>query len=133
MPKIAEVKLSSCGLEVTGFRKNNGCIIAKLWLRSNISFKSCGIAIAEVLPSSCGFAIALVVTGLIGMVLGGFGLAACFLGQALISSELSLWQFQGKNSFYTDTYIKTTVYYLQDYIFSLVQISAQNSRKYLSA
>jgi hypothetical protein len=27
-------------------------------LRSNISLKSCGIAIAEVFPSSCGIAIA---------------------------------------------------------------------------
>jgi hypothetical protein len=78
MPKIVEVKLSSCGLEVAGFRKNNGCGIAELWLRSNISLKNCGIAIAEVLPSSCGIVIAdskkgcacppLVVTGLIGMV-----------------------------------------------------------------
>jgi hypothetical protein len=31
--------------------------IAELLLRSNISLKSCGIAIAEVLPSSCGIAI----------------------------------------------------------------------------
>jgi hypothetical protein len=58
MPKIAEVKLSSCGLEVAGFRKNCDCGIAELRLRSNISLKSCGIAIAEVLPSSCGSAIA---------------------------------------------------------------------------
>jgi hypothetical protein len=48
MPKIAEVKLSSCGLEVADFRKN--CRIAELRLQSNISLKSCGIAIAEVLP-----------------------------------------------------------------------------------
>jgi hypothetical protein len=47
MPKIVEVKLSSCGLEVAGFRKNCDCGIAELRLWSNISFKSCGIAIAE--------------------------------------------------------------------------------------
>ncbi len=58
MPKIAEVKLSSCGLEVANFRKSCGCGIAELRLRSNISLKSCGNAIAEVLPSSCGIAIA---------------------------------------------------------------------------
>jgi hypothetical protein len=58
MLKIAEVKLSSCGLEVAGFRKNNDCGIAELRFRSNISLKSCGIAIAVVLPSSCGIAIA---------------------------------------------------------------------------
>ncbi len=58
MPKIAEVKLSSCGLDIAGFRKKCDCGIAELRLRSNISFKSCGIAIAEVLPSSCGIAIA---------------------------------------------------------------------------
>jgi hypothetical protein len=58
MPKIAEVKLSSCRLEVAGFRKNCDCGIAELRLRSKIFFKSCGIAIAEVLPSSCGIAIA---------------------------------------------------------------------------
>jgi hypothetical protein len=33
-------------------------VIAELRLRSNNSFKSCGIAMAEVLPSSCGIAIA---------------------------------------------------------------------------
>jgi hypothetical protein len=48
-PKIAEVKLSSCGLHKK---------IAIAELRSNISLKSCGIAIAEALPSSCGIAIA---------------------------------------------------------------------------
>jgi hypothetical protein len=58
MPIIAEVKLSSCGLEVAVFRKNCDCEIADLRLRSSISFKSCGIAIAEMLPSSCGIAIA---------------------------------------------------------------------------
>ncbi len=55
MLKIAEVKLSSCGLEVADFRKIS---IAELWLRNNISLKSCGIVIGEVLPSSCEIAIA---------------------------------------------------------------------------
>ncbi len=53
MPKIAELKLSSFGLEVADFRKNCDCGIAE-----HHFFKSCGIAIAEVLPSSCGIAIA---------------------------------------------------------------------------
>jgi hypothetical protein len=50
MPKIAEVKLSSCSVEVVDFRKNCDC--------GALFFKSCGIAIAGVLPSSCGVAIA---------------------------------------------------------------------------
>jgi hypothetical protein len=54
MPKIAEMKLSSCGHQ----KKNCDCGNAELRLWSNISLKSCGIAIAEVLPSSCGIAIA---------------------------------------------------------------------------
>jgi hypothetical protein len=58
MPKNAELKLPSCGLEVADFRKNCDCGIAELRLRSNMSLKSCGIAIAEELPSSCGIAIA---------------------------------------------------------------------------
>jgi hypothetical protein len=33
-PKIAEVKLSNCGLEVADFRKNCDCGIAELILRS---------------------------------------------------------------------------------------------------
>ncbi len=53
MPKIAEVKLSTCGLEIADCRTNCDCQIAELRLRSNIFFKSCWIAIAEVLPSSC--------------------------------------------------------------------------------
>jgi hypothetical protein len=53
MPKIADVKLLSCGLEVVDFRKNFGCGIAEEHF-----LKSCGIAIAEVLPSSCGIAVA---------------------------------------------------------------------------
>jgi hypothetical protein len=39
VPKIAELKLSSCGLEVVNFRKNCDCGIAELRLRSNISLK----------------------------------------------------------------------------------------------
>jgi hypothetical protein len=54
VPKIAELKLSSCGLEVADFRKNCDCRIA---VAEQHLFKSCGIAIAEVLPSS-GIAIA---------------------------------------------------------------------------
>jgi hypothetical protein len=38
-PKIAELKLPSCGLEVADFRKNCDCGIAELRLRSNISLK----------------------------------------------------------------------------------------------
>jgi hypothetical protein len=34
--KIAEVKLSSCGLEVADFRKNCDCGIAESQLRSDI-------------------------------------------------------------------------------------------------
>jgi hypothetical protein len=49
MPIIAELKLSSCRVEVADFRKNCDCGIVELRLRSNISLKSCGIAIAEVL------------------------------------------------------------------------------------
>jgi hypothetical protein len=45
------VKLSSCGLK-------EKITMAELRLRSNISLKSCGIAIAEVLPSNRGMAIA---------------------------------------------------------------------------
>jgi hypothetical protein len=47
MPKIAEVKISSCGLEVADFNIYCDCGIAELRLRSNISLKSCGIAIAD--------------------------------------------------------------------------------------
>jgi hypothetical protein len=54
MPKIAEVKLSSCGLEVADFGKNCGCGIAELRLRNNISLKvaelrlrKCFLQIAE--------------------------------------------------------------------------------------
>jgi hypothetical protein len=48
--KIAEVKLLSCGPQ-----KNSDCGIA---VAEHHFFKRCGIAIAEVLPSSCGIAIA---------------------------------------------------------------------------
>ncbi len=58
MPKIAEVEFSICGLKVADFIKNCDCGIAELQLRSNISLKSCSIAIVEVLPSSCVIAIA---------------------------------------------------------------------------
>ena len=47
MPKIAEMKLSSCGLEVAEIRKNCDGGIVELRLRSNIALKSCGIAIAD--------------------------------------------------------------------------------------
>jgi hypothetical protein len=39
VPKIAELKLSSCGLDVADFRKNYNCGIAELRLWSNISSK----------------------------------------------------------------------------------------------
>ncbi len=55
MLKIAEVKVSSSKLKLWTSEK---IAIAELRLRSNISLKSCGIAIVEVLPSSCGIAIA---------------------------------------------------------------------------
>jgi hypothetical protein len=38
-PKIAEVKLSRCGLEVADSQKKCDCGIAELRLRSNISLK----------------------------------------------------------------------------------------------
>jgi hypothetical protein len=37
MPKIAEVKLSSCGFEVADLKKNCTCRLAELRLRGNIS------------------------------------------------------------------------------------------------
>ncbi len=55
MPKIAELKLSSCGLEVVDFGKNCDCGIA---VAEQHFFKSCRIVIAEVLLSNCGIAIA---------------------------------------------------------------------------
>jgi hypothetical protein len=51
MPKIAEVKLSSCGLQKKLQLWNCGVTVQHF-------LKSCGIAIAEVLLSSCGIAIA---------------------------------------------------------------------------
>jgi hypothetical protein len=53
MPEIAELKLSSCGLKKKLQLQNCGIAVVE-----QHSFKSCGIAIAEVLPSSCGVAIA---------------------------------------------------------------------------
>jgi hypothetical protein len=50
MPKIAEVKLSSCGLQKILRLQNCGVV-------EQHSLKSCGIAIAEVFPSSCGVVI----------------------------------------------------------------------------
>ncbi len=55
LPKIAEVKLSSCGLEVVDFRKNCDCGIA---VAEQHFLQGCEIAIAEVLPASCGIVIA---------------------------------------------------------------------------
>ncbi len=55
MPKIAEVKLSIYGFEVANFRKNCDCGVAE---QHFFKFLSCGIAFAEVFPSSCGIAIA---------------------------------------------------------------------------
>jgi hypothetical protein len=53
MLKILKMKIKSSGLEVADIRKNCDCGIAELQLWSNISLKSCGIVIAEVLPSIC--------------------------------------------------------------------------------
>jgi hypothetical protein len=53
IPKIGEVKLSSCGLQkkiVIAELRSCGC--------EATSLKSCRIAIAEVLPSRCGIVIA---------------------------------------------------------------------------
>ncbi len=49
MPKIAEIKLSSFGLEVADLklRTSEKIAIAELRLRSKISLKSYGIAIAD--------------------------------------------------------------------------------------
>jgi hypothetical protein len=58
MPEIAEVKLSSCGLEVADFRINCDCGICGVAVVEQHSFKSCGVAIVKVLPSSGGIAIA---------------------------------------------------------------------------
>ncbi len=46
-------KLQKWSSQVADIRKNCDCRIAELRLQSNISLKSCGIAIAELLPSSC--------------------------------------------------------------------------------
>jgi hypothetical protein len=56
MPKIAEVKLSSCEIEVAYFGKNcDGRVVVAV----QHFFKSSEIAIAEVLPSSCRIVIGL--------------------------------------------------------------------------
>ncbi len=57
LPKNAEVKLSSCGLEVADFRKNCDCDCGVAAAEQHF-FKKCEIVIAEVLPASCGIAIA---------------------------------------------------------------------------
>jgi hypothetical protein len=44
MPKIAEMKLSSCGLDVADFRKNCDCGVA---VAEQHFFKCCGIVIAD--------------------------------------------------------------------------------------
>jgi hypothetical protein len=54
-PKIAELKLSSCRLEVADFRKNYDCGVVVV---EQHFIKSCKIEIAEVLPSSYRIAIA---------------------------------------------------------------------------
>jgi hypothetical protein len=53
MLKNAELKLSCCGLQKKLRLRNCGVVVA-----DQNFFKSCGIVIAEVLPSSCGIAIA---------------------------------------------------------------------------
>ncbi len=53
MPKIAEVKSSSCGLQKKLQLRNYGVAVAEQHF-----FKSCRLAIAEVLSSGCGIAIA---------------------------------------------------------------------------
>jgi hypothetical protein len=56
-PKIRR-KLRKWSSQVADFRKNCDCGIAELRVVEQLSFKSCGISIAEVLTSSCGIAIA---------------------------------------------------------------------------
>ncbi len=61
MPKIAKVKLSSCGLEVADLKLRTSEKIAIVEMQScgcGATLKCCEIAIAEGLPSSCGIAIA---------------------------------------------------------------------------
>jgi hypothetical protein len=52
MSKIAQMKLSSCGLEVADFRKICDCGIAEL--RINIALKSCGGASFKLRNCECG-------------------------------------------------------------------------------
>jgi hypothetical protein len=58
MPKIAEVKLPSCGFKVADFKKKLQLRTCGVAVAEQHFLKSCGIAIAEVLPSSCGIAVA---------------------------------------------------------------------------
>jgi hypothetical protein len=51
MPKNAELKLSSCRIEVADFRKNCNCGVA-------VAEQHVFNKVAEELPSSCGIAIA---------------------------------------------------------------------------
>ncbi len=51
MPKIAEVKLSSCGFEVADFGKNCYCGIA---VAEQHFFKSCGSASINLRNCGCG-------------------------------------------------------------------------------
>jgi hypothetical protein len=55
LPTIIFEKVANLKLRIT---KKYDCGIAELQLRTKISLKSCGIAYAEVLPTSCGVAIA---------------------------------------------------------------------------
>jgi hypothetical protein len=48
----------NCGIDALKLRTSEKIAISELRLRSNISLKSCEIAIAQVLPSSSGIAIA---------------------------------------------------------------------------
>jgi hypothetical protein len=58
MQLCSNIALKSCRLEVA--TAENNCIggYADMQLRSDISFRSGGYTVAEVLPSSCGIAIA---------------------------------------------------------------------------
>jgi hypothetical protein len=59
MPKIAKVKLSSCGPEVADFRTKGDCGIAELRLQINRSFKKlrtcyCGSTSFKLRNYDCG-------------------------------------------------------------------------------
>jgi hypothetical protein len=83
MPEIAEVKLSSCGLQKKLRLRNCGVVVAE-----QHSFKSCGIAIAEVLPSSCGIAIAEVLPSSCGIAIAEVLPSSC--GIAIADSKKKL-------------------------------------------